>query len=162
MCPRGVYSTAIRRGELGQLKLTDLDQNNAILNIHQGKGKKDRMVPMGKTAIEWTQRYIEQIRPQLLVSHNEQTLFLNTYGCPFQLDGLTRMVNRYMKLANIDKTGSCHLLRHSCATHMLNNGADVRFIQQLLGHSSLNSTQIYTHVAIKKLQEIHQNTHPRV
>jgi integrase/recombinase XerD len=105
------------------------------------------------------EKYEEAVRPQLSIN-TDQTLFLNQYGEPMSMDNLSQKVRLYKLQAGIDKPGSCHLFRHSMATHMLENGADIRFIQELLGHANLDTTQIYTQVSIKKLKAIHEQTHP--
>ena len=104
------------------------------------------------------ERYIEDVRTQLLVRSAERALFLSSFGEPFNPDSVSQMVARAIDKAQIGRKGSCHLFRHSCATHMLENGADIRFIQQLLGHAKLDTTQVYTQVSIKQLQEVHVQT----
>jgi len=155
-----LYSTGIRRMEVVNLKLHDIDKTWGTVFINQGKGQKDRVVPIGNRALAWVNKYQEDVRPQLLIGDDDYTLFLNQYGEKMSMDGLSRKVRIYLKQANIDKPGSCHLFRHSMATHMLENGADIRYIQELLGHANLDTTQIYTHVSIKKLKAIHTATHP--
>ena len=155
-----LYSTGIRRMEVVNLKLHDIDNTWGTVFINQGKGQKDRVVPIGNRALAWVNKYQEDVRPQLLIGDDDYTLFLNQYGEPMSMDGLSRKVRIYLKQASIDKPGSCHLFRHSMATHMLENGADIRYIQELLGHANLDTTQIYTHVSIKKLKAIHEATHP--
>ena len=127
--------------------------------VRQGKGRRDRYIPIGERACYWVGRYLEEIRPSLVVRQDEWALFLTDYGEAFLKNRITDLVKRYMELAGI-RDGACHALRHACATHMLENGADVRYIQALLGHADLSSTQIYTRVAIGKLREIHSATHP--
>jgi integrase/recombinase XerD len=154
------YSTGMRRTELCNITMSDLLLPQKTLYIRRGKGSKDRVVPIGERALQWMQRYIEQVRPQLLLSIQEQCLFLNDYGEAFRDSKLGDRVRRYINQAELTIPGSCHLLRHACATHMLENGAELRYIQVLLGHSSFVTTQVYTHVSIRKLQEIHTQTHP--
>jgi len=154
------YSTGMRRGELAKLEITDLNQERQTLQIRQGKGHKDRVVPVGDRALEWLVKYLEDVRPRLLLSPNEKALFVTSYGEAFNPDVISRMVSKFIKQADIGKTGSCHILRHSCATHMLEGGADIRFIQQLLGHEKLETTSIYTHVSIEQLKAVHSKTHP--
>lgn len=154
------YSTGIRRTELVRLDLEDIDRERGILSIRQGKGGKDRVVPVGEQALYWLDRYIERVRPLLEVSLHERALFLTGYGGRFNATHLGNWVRQTIELADIGRTGSCHLFRHSCATHMLENGADIRFIQQLLGHAKLDTTQIYTEVSILQLREVHRRTHP--
>ena len=155
-----LYSTGIRRTELINLELHDVSIARKTLYVKQGKGGKDRLLPLGQRATDWMNRYLTEIRQQLLLSVNEQTVFLSDYGEPFRDNKLGDRVKRYMKSAGIEAPGSCHLLRHAMATHMLENGAEMRFIQVMLGHASLRSTQIYTHVSIRKLQDVHNETHP--
>lgn len=154
------YSTGIRRAELVRLNIEDLNQDRMTLQVRQGKGKKDRVVPIGSRALAWLDRYLETVRPQLVVRGGERALFLSSFGEPFNPDSVSQMVKRCIEKAEIGRKGSCHLFRHSCATHMLENGADIRFIQQLLGHAKLDTTQVYTEVSIKQLQEVHARTHP--
>ena len=154
------YSTGMRRSELMGLGLFDLDRERGTVMIRQGKGKKDRMIPIGERAIAWIDRYQTQVRPELVIARGNATLFLTQAGEAFTPDRLTQLVRGYVNAADIGKTGSCHLLRHTMATLMLENGADIRYIQAMLGHAELSTTQIYTQVSIRKLKEIHSATHP--
>ena len=154
------YSTGLRRRELCQLQLGDVGLRQLTLWVRQGKGGKDRLLPLGARAAHWVGLYLDQVRPQLLLDIQDQTLFLSDYGSAFRDTKLGDRVKRLMISAGLQLPGSCHLLRHAMATHMLNNGADIRYIQAMLGHADLTSTQIYTHVAIRKLQEVHAQTHP--
>jgi integrase/recombinase XerD len=155
-----LYSTGIRRLELIGLSVYDLEVERGTLMIRQGKGKKDRVVPIGERAITWIERYTREVRPTIIVNPNDATLFLTHLGEPFSTSRLTSMVREYVQKAAIGKKGSCHMFRHTMATLMLENGADVRFIQAMLGHSKLETTQIYTQVSIRKLKEVHDLTHP--
>lgn len=155
-----LYSTGMRRKELSRLLVTDLQTAAGIVRIRHGKGRKERIVPIGARALAWIRRYLVDIRPQLATTPDDGTLFLTATGKPFWPDTLTQLARDYVKKAGIAKPGSCHLFRHTMATLMLDNGADTRFIQEMLGHATLLATQIYTHVAIKKLKEIHTATHP--
>jgi len=154
------YSTGIRRSELTNLEFTDLNQERNTLQVRQGKNHKDRVVPVGSRALNWLIRYLDEVRPRLLLGSHEKALFLTSYGEPFNPDVISRMVSKFIKQAEIGKAGSCHILRHSCATHMLEGGADIRFIQQLLGHEKLETTAIYTQVSIEQLKAVHSKTHP--
>jgi len=154
------YSTGMRRMEAVGLKLYDLDPERGTVMIRQGKGKKDRMVPMGERAFAWVLRYLEEARPKLALTPDDGTVFLTNLGTPFEPGRLTQLVRDYIDAAETGKRGSCHLFRHTCATLMLEGGADVRFIQQLLGHAELSTTQIYTQVSIRMLKEVHTRTHP--
>lgn len=155
-----LYSTGMRRMELAGIKVHDLDPDRGTLIIRQGKGRKDRMVPIGERAIMWIERYLDEVRPDLVREPDDQTIFLTNLFEPFTPNRLTQLVREYIDAADIGKRGSCHLFRHTCATLMLENGADIRFIQQMLGHAKLETTQIYTQVSIRKLKEIHSATHP--
>jgi integrase/recombinase XerD len=154
------YSTGCRRAELCRLELPDLNTERRTLHIRQGKGKKDRVVPVGERALFWVERYLREVRPRLCLDTRTQALFLTGYGEAFNPDVLSRMVAAWLERAGLPRKGACHTLRHACATHMLECGADIRFIQQLLGHESLDTTAIYTEVSIKQLQEVHARCHP--
>lgn len=153
-----LYSSGVRRAELIALQLIDVDLERGALMVRQGKGGKDRFIPLGARACAWVRRYLLEVRPELLAG-DSQTLFLTDWGTPFETSQLTMLVGRYMRAAGVVQ-GSCHALRHAMATHMLENGADIRFIQAMLGHAELSTTQIYTHVAIEKLKAVHALTHP--
>lgn len=155
-----VYSTGIRRQEARNLSLYDLDFVHGVVRVRQGKGGKDRLVPIGERALAWVRRYLDDARPHLAVDAQEAALFLNRFGQRLGNNGLATIVRRYLDAAGVRLRGACHLLRHTMATQMLENGADIRFIQELLGHACLDTTQIYTHVSIGKLKEIHTATHP--
>ncbi len=154
------YSTGMRRMEAIHLKLYDLDAERGTVMVRQGKGKKDRMIPMGARAFAWVARYVDEARPKLANVPDDGTLFLTNLGTPFEAGRLTQLVRDYVDAAETGKRGSCHLFRHTMATLMLENGADVRFIQQQLGHAELSTTQIYTQVSIRMLKEVHTRTHP--
>jgi integrase/recombinase XerD len=128
--------------------------------IRQGKGQKDRMVPIGERAIAWVDRYVAEVRSQLVVEPDPGVLFLAATGEAVGPDWLSRITHRYVDRADLGKQGSCHLLRHTMATLMLEGGADVRYIQQMLGHARLETTEVYTHVAIRQLKAVHTATHP--
>ncbi|MCO8124872.1 tyrosine-type recombinase/integrase [Stieleria sp. TO1_6] len=153
------YATGMRRAELIALRLDDINHESGLAMIRQGKGRKDRVVPTGQRALEWLNKYIHDGRPNLL-DDDTQTIFLTSRGNAFHPVTLSQLVKTYLTAAGISKPGSCHMLRHTTATLMLEGGADLRSIQSLLGHASLNTTQIYTHVSIKRLQEVHDRTHP--
>ena len=155
-----LYATGMRRRELVMLDLSDLNWDDGLVYIRHGKGGKTRFVPMGARAAQWLRVYIDGCRNSLLVESGEQALFLTGYGERFSPNSLGNLVRQSLKAAEIHKTGCCHLLRHSCATHMHENGADIRFVQQMLGHSKLDTTQIYTHVTLTALCAIHEKTHP--
>jgi integrase/recombinase XerD len=154
------YSTGMRRLELARLRVWDLDLEQNTVTIRQGKGNKDRHIPLGDRAAQWMRKYLDESRPKLVSEPDDKTAFLSNAGEPFTADYLTELVRGYVDAANIGKRGSCHMFRHTMATLMLEGGADIRFIQAMLGHADLKTTQIYTHVAIRQLQEIHRATHP--
>jgi integrase/recombinase XerD len=155
-----LYSTGIRRMEVIALKLYDLSLDRGVLLVRQGKGKKDRYVPIGERAIAWVQKYIDEARPLLALEPDDMTVFLTAQGEPFSPDHMTSNVKARIDAAKLGKTGACHLFRHTMATLMHENGADIRFIQETLGHVKLETTQIYTHVSIRTLQQVHATTHP--
>lgn len=155
-----LYSTGMRRSEFAHLTIYSVDPERGIVVIRQGKGKKDRVVPIGDRAIAWLQKYLDEARPQLVAEPDDGLLFLAYTGQPFSPDLLTRWVAGYVDAANIGKRGSCHLFRHSVATLMLEGGADIRYVQEMLGHASIETTQFYTKVSIRQLKEIHTATHP--
>ena len=154
------YSTGMRRTEAIHLKLFDLDLERGTIMIRQGKGKKDRFVPIGERAIAWVQKYIREARPKLVAEPDHGTLFLSNSGEEISRDHLTLIARTYVLKAKTGKTGACHLFRHTMATLMLEGGADIRFIQQMLGHVELSTTEIYTHVSIRMLKQVHSTTHP--
>ena len=155
-----LYSTGMRRLEIVRLKLYDLSLDRGLLLINQGKGSKDRYVPIGARAIAWLEKYIREGRPQLVSEPDDFTVFLTAQGEPFSRDHLTAVVKDRIDAAQLGKTGSCHLFRHTMATLMHEGGADIRHIQALLGLEDIRTTQIYTQVAIRALQQIHAATHP--
>lgn len=154
------YSTGIRRRELARLKLYDLDFTRGALMVREGKGKKDRVVPLGERSIAWIEKYLSDVRPSLVIGSDDGTLFLAVRGGPLNPDVLSAMARGYIDSSGIGKKGSCHLFRHTAATLMLEGGADVRYVQEMLGHAGLDTTQIYTRVSITKLKAVHAATHP--
>jgi integrase/recombinase XerD len=155
-----LYSTAMRRMELIGLRVFDVDTERGTILVCQGKGKKDRVIPVGERAVVYIEKYLAESRPHLVVEPDEHVLFLTNRGESFTPVRLTQLVADYVSKADLGKRGSCHMFRHTCATLMLENGADIRFIQQLLGHVDLSTTQIYTQVSIRQLKQIHEATHP--
>lgn len=155
------YATGIRRSELANLDVYDLDTARGTVMVREGKWKKDRVVPIGERACAWINKYLVEVRPLFLVDPDEKALFLTIDGTRFVgRCGLGVLVKKYLRAADVTKAGCCHLFRHTAATLMLENGADVRFIQEMLGHASLETTQAYTHVTIAKLKQIYAATHP--
>jgi integrase/recombinase XerD len=156
-----LYSTGIRKEELNNLLLTDIDYNDGIIRINQGKGKKDRVVPMGKIACRYLENYVKGVRPSLIKDPYNNHLFLSLRGNRLSKNMVWEIVKSYTKKAKIKKTISPHSFRHTCATLMLRNKANIRHIQELLGHASLDSTQVYASVSIVDLKEVHARCHPR-
>ena len=144
-----IYASGLRRLEVVNLKLFDLQLDRGLIVVRQGKGKKDRYVPIGERATAWLQKYIAEARPQLAIEPDDLTVFLTAEGEPFSRDHLTWTVRVHIVAAKTGKVGACHLLRHCMATHMHENGADIRHIQVILGHEDIKTTQIYTHVALR-------------
>jgi integrase/recombinase XerD len=154
------YATGIRRSELTHLRVFDLDVERLTLAVRQGKGRKDRMIPTGERAAAWIARYLSDVRPKLALEPDDGILFLTVDGTVFSPDRLTGLVADYVKRSGVGKPGACHLFRHTMATLMLEGGADIRFIQQMLGHADISTTQIYTQVSLRQLRAIHAATHP--
>ena len=161
-----LYSTGMRRVELTNLRADDLDLNRGTVFVRQGKGAKDRVVPIGERACLWIERYLFQVRPDLVDVDDDGTLFLAKHGEGMQAKQLSVIVRNAIGRANLERfadthpNAACHLLRHACATHMLENGADIRYIQALLGHADLSTTEVYTRVSIQQLKAVHEKTHP--
>jgi integrase/recombinase XerD len=155
-----LYSTGIRRAELCSLRIDHIHVDRQVLLVSLGKGQKDRYVPVGLRALTWVARYVEHARDKLCIDPKEQTLFVTIDGTPINPDSLTEYGRRYIKAAGIDKPGACHIFRHTMATLMHDNGADIRTLQAILGHEKLDTTQIYTRVGLKKLLDTHAKTHP--
>ena len=156
-----LYSTGLRRMEIVRLTAADIDFAGGAVLVRQGKGRKDRVVPIGERALAWVAKYLADARPKLARCGDEAgSLFVTERGAPLTVRYLSAMVTRYVTRAGLGKVGSCHLFRHTCATLMLEGGADIRHVQEQLGHACLQTTQIYTHVSIRKLKEVHAVTHP--
>ena len=154
-----LYATGLRRMEIVGVSIYDADLARGLLWVRHGKGNRERVVPLGERAGAWLAKYLTEARPELTAVDTE-ALFLTDYGEPVSPHYVADKVKRYMGFAGVDKPGSTHLLRHACATHMLEGGADIRFIQEMLGHANLQTTEIYTHVSIDKLIAVHRATHP--
>ena len=153
------YSSGLRRNELRQLNLGELNFSDAMVFIQDGKGGKSRLIPMGEKALFVLTLYIEKARP--LLKPACERVFVNGNGTTFSPKNLGRGAVQLIRKAGITKPITLHGLRHSCATHLLNNGADIRYVQELLGHSDLSTTQVYTHISIEKLKKVHTQFHPR-
>jgi integrase/recombinase XerD len=154
-----LYDTAIRRTEVCNINISELDLDSGYIHIH-GKGNKDRVVPLSKRVCAIVHNYIVGVRPSMLQEEATDALFLNRWGRRMGPASIAGVVKRCAYLARIKKTISTHTFRHTCATHMLKNGAPVRHLQEMLGHESLESTQLYTHVTINDLKEVHAKYHP--
>jgi integrase/recombinase XerD len=153
------YSTGIRRAELAALEVFDLDHERGTLTVRLGKGRKDRTVPIGERAIHWIDRYLTNARAELVVEPDPGLLFLSERGERLEPMALTMLMRAYFKASGIGKHGACHIFRHTMATLMLEGGADVRIIQELLGHAELSTTAIYTRISIRHLKLAHDAAH---
>lgn len=156
-----LYATGIRNTELRNLALYDLELPNLRLTIRQGKNAKDRVVPLGEIAADYLKEYLETERPKLSTNPKQQLVFISKSGKQITLANLVWIIRKYAKKAGIGSQFTPHSLRHSCATHMLRGGADLRYVQEMLGHASVETTQIYTQVEVKDLAEMHRRFHPR-
>ncbi|HEX7965318.1 MAG TPA: tyrosine-type recombinase/integrase [Gammaproteobacteria bacterium] len=154
------FATGIRRAEVANLDISDIDFKEEIVIVRQGKGRRDRRVPIAKRALAWVKFYVKHIRPRFARVDSGNALFLTDRGKRFEPRKLGERTSRYVKLAGINKRGGSTLFRHSTATLMLDNGADIRHVQEMMGHADIKNTQIYTHVAIGKLKEVYKRTHP--
>ncbi len=154
-----LYGSGIRRAELVNLNVDDIHFDREVVHIRQGKGSKDRLVPVGKRALEYIEQYINTVR-KAWVKDQDRTLFLSHRGNKMDTSNLGIFMKRYMIQAGIDKPGACHIFRHSMATHMLESGCGLRYVQEMLGHSRVSSTQVYTHVSMTKLKEVYTRCHP--
>lgn len=154
-----LYDTGIRRAEVRNIKLSDLDLDAGYIRIH-GKGDKERVVPVSERVCTLIRNYNLSIRPHFVNGDDSGYLFLNRWGRKMDPNAVWAVVKRCARLARIKKNVTTHTFRHTCATHMLKNGAPVRHIQEMLGHESLESTQVYTRVTINDLKEVHSKYHP--
>jgi integrase/recombinase XerD len=153
-----LYSAGIRRGELVRLCVEDLDLRSGTLFVHRGKGGRDRVVPLGDRAIHWVSRYLKAVRPMLAAASACRFLFLTRNGRPLRPTSIADRLRPYV--ASVGRPGSCHVFRHACATHMVEGGADIRYVQELLGHVRLATTQVYARVTIEALKMVHAASHP--
>jgi integrase/recombinase XerD len=158
-----LYSTAIRLDELISLEIYHADLADKVLFIRKGKGSRQRVVPLGKTAAAYLKEYLEKIRPcYARKSPKQRCLFVNHFGLAMTAGSIRQMLRKYRLEARIDKPVSPHTLRRTCATHMLQNGADIRYVQKLLGHKQLKTTQQYTKVIPADIKKTHTKTHPEI
>lgn len=154
------YASGLRLAELRRLRMEQLHLAAGFVNV-VGKGNKQRIVPLGRKAVEALQRYLEAGRPKLVKPRSPANVFLTRRGTPFAAVTLWLRIKRRAKLAGIERNVTPHMLRHSFATHLLEHGADLRVIQELLGHADISATEVYTHVANRRLREVHRKFHPR-
>jgi integrase/recombinase XerD len=154
------YASGLRLAELRNLRLEQLHFDAGFLNVI-GKGNKERVVPVGRKAVAALERYLAAGRPELVKPHSTANVFLNSRGRPFAAVTLWLRIKQRVRRAGIERNVTPHMLRHSFATHLLENGADLRVIQELLGHASISTTEVYTHVAGRRLREVHRLFHPR-
>ena len=157
-----LYATGMRVSELVSVPVENVDLKMQYL-IVMGKGSKERMLPLGRTALKYLERYLNVVRPQLL--HNKpdscKELFVTSWGGPLTRQRVNELLEGYAQSAGINKRVTPPMLRHSFATHLLNNGTDLRVVQELLGHADISTTQIYTHLDMARLREVYDKTHPR-
>jgi len=155
-----LYATGMRVSEAAGLKLSDLHLEAGFIRCF-GKGGRERVVPVGRHAIEWTRRYLDQVRSTLKPKPEVKQLFLNRFGRSLSRQTIWGLIKHYARLGKVKKEITPHTLRHSFATHLLSAGADLRVVQELLGHATIATTQIYTHVDRARLKAIHAKFHPR-
>ena len=155
-----MYACGLRVSETASLTLGSVKFDDETIRV-RGKGNKERLVPIGKTALRVLDRYLTEIRPQLVKNQMEATLFLSRNGKKLDREWIWKIVKEATVLAGINKNIHPHTLRHSFASHLLENGADLRVIQEMLGHADISTTQIYTHVNQKQLLDVHHKFHPR-
>lgn len=155
------YACGTRISELINIKLNDLFLNEEVIRVF-GKGSKERLIPIGSSAIKWIEEYLQKSRPLLAKNYkSENYLFLNQRGTKFSRMGIWKIVNHYAKQAGIEKNVHPHTFRHSFATHLIEGGADLRAVQEMLGHSDISTTQIYTHIDRDYIKLVHKKYHPR-
>lgn len=156
-----MYATGLRVSELVDLKIGDLHLAMGLLQT-LGKGDKERIIPLGDYAIQWIKKYLEEARPFLTrKNQNENRLFVNNHGKPLSRQGVWKNLKQIVREAGIDKNITPHTLRHSFATHLLENGADLRIVQELLGHADISTTQIYTHITKQRMADVYKQHFPR-
>jgi integrase/recombinase XerD len=154
------YSTGIRRGELCNLNLGDVDFERRVMRVQQGKGRKDRYVPIGRRALLWLEKYLLKSRPHLGRRQDDQALFLGIHGQRVVPGRLAGHIHGIISRARLGKTGSCHMFRHTFATLLLENGCDLRHIQLMMGHVKLETTAMYLHLSMHELKAAHEKFHP--
>ena len=157
-----LYATGIRVSELINLKFTDLHEELKLVKIF-GKGSKERLIPISEVALTWIDSYKEKVRDPLIlkIGKNTDFIFLNSRGSSLTRQAVWQIIKHYCKMAGIQKNVTPHTLRHTFATHLLENGADLRVVQEILGHSDISTTQIYTNLSQKHILQVYEKTHPR-
>lgn len=155
-----MYGTGIRVSEMLGLQIEDVNSTAGFLRCF-GKGRKERIIPVNQTSLDWIQRYLARARNSLLRNQGGRTLFLNAHGRPMSRQGFFKILAHYVEKAELKPEVTPHTLRHSFATHLLENGADLRAVQEMLGHADISTTQIYTHLTKSRLREVYQQYHPR-
>lgn len=157
-----LYATGMRVSELVNVPVKNVDMKMQYV-IVMGKGSKERMLPLGRTALHYLEYYLSVVRPQLLHGKPDAAaeLFVTGWGGPMTRERFYEIIVAYGKSAGISKRVTPHMLRHSFATHLLNNGTDLRIVQELLGHADISTTQIYTHLDVERLREVYDKAHPR-
>ncbi|HHV72662.1 MAG TPA: site-specific tyrosine recombinase XerD [Clostridia bacterium] len=155
-----LYATGVRVSELIRIKIADVNLETGFIRCF-GKGSKERIVPLGKVAIDCIRNYLDNGRTKLVKKQNIDVLFVNHHGNSLTRQGFWKIIKKYANKAQIEKEITPHTLRHSFATHLLENGADLRFVQEMLGHADISTTQIYTHITKNRITEVYQKTHPR-
>ena len=155
-----MYATGMRVSELVGLKLSDLHLSLGLVQT-LGKGDKERIIPLGYYAIQWLERYLDEARPLLVANPSETHVFVNHHGTGLSRQGIWKNLKQLVREAGINKEVTPHTLRHSFATHLLENGADLRTVQELLGHADISTTQIYTHITKKRMTDVYKQHFPR-
>lgn len=156
-----LYATGIRKNEMMNLTLGDINQEEELLRINDGKGGRDRVVPLSRIACSFLESYIKGIRPELLQGNQSKRVFISLRGQPMGRNTVSAVIEKYARLSKVKKHVTCHIWRHSCATHLLKNKANLRHVQEILGHRSLATTERYLHLTITDLKEAHRKYHPR-
>ncbi len=155
-----MYASGLRVSELVKLQAPQLNMRQGVVRI-SGKGGRERLIPLGDEALKWLERYLADARPVLIHGHSSEVLYVTHRGGGMTRQAFWHLIKRHARKAGVTTALSPHTLRHAFATHLLNHGADLRVVQMLLGHSDLSTTQIYTHIARARLQELHSRHHPR-
>jgi len=156
-----LYATGIRKSELMNLTANDVNLEEGVLRINGGKFNKDRVVPLTRLACSFLETYLKAIRPALLQGRVSDRVFISQRAGPLSKNALGELVEKYARMAGVGKHVTCHIWRHSCATHLVKNKASLRHVQELLGHRDLSTTERYLHLTIADLKEAHRQCHPR-